>query len=582
MHDDYFIVLGEYLHAAGNHDSGLSAALRERRMRIGHVGNRMVLYCRENAAVLDVPCGGVLVGTLFSRDGRPVADGTQLPNSTSPDAVRRYIVGQCWGNYLLIQPEDGDPDRFTITRSPAVAGNIACIHSIRDGSGFVTSDITLAEHAGLYRRRIDWTFIAHRLRYPDIKTSRTALADVTELLPGETLHLDGRSVSVDQAWSPWDHVAEQHRCIDQTDAAARIREAATSVVHALARMDRKVLLELSGGLDSSIVAACLGDSGAVVSCINLVTPVPGVDERSYAASMARHIGAELHTESLGLDAARMAFDVMEESVAPGMGPLQYAIDQVMEHAAERHGAAAYYSGGGGDSVFCYLRTAAPAADAFKAAGLGVGFGVLRDMAHLHGCTLWKAGRLALAKLRQTAKPYRAGEAAFISTTASEVVCEPHPWFELRGGSLPGDRERIFDLAGNQLFQGQASRGLRRPIRFPLLSQPVVEACLQAPSWKWIEGGMNRALARTAFSADLPDDVVSRRSKATYMSYLGAVHERRKREMTGFLLSGRLQAEGLLDTGAIAAFMAAPLAPRDQRFLRMFDLCMVENWLRGQA
>ena len=90
------------------------------------------------------------------------------------------------------------------------------------------------------------------------------------------------------------------------------------------------------------------------------------------------------------------------------------------------------------------------------------------------------------------------------------------------------------------------------------------------------------MARTAFAEDLPDDVVSRRSKATYMSYLGAVYERSKREMAEFLLFGRLQAEVLLDTGAIAAFMEAPLAPRDQRFLRMFDLCMVENWVRGQA
>lgn len=172
--------------------------------------------------------------------------------------------------------------------------------------------------------------------------------------------------------------------------------------------------------------------------------------------------------------------------------------------------------------------------------------------------------------------------SFLAASGPRPTPEPHPWFNAPANALPGDRERIFDLAGNQLFQGQAPRGGARPMRFPLLAQPVMEARLRAPSWMWITDGRNRALARDAFADCLPAEVLNRRSKATYMSYLGAIYARNRHQIGEFLLSGRLHAHGLLDGPAITAFLAMPLAPRDQTFLRMFDLCMVENWVGQQT
>lgn len=98
---------------------------------------------------------------------------------------------------------------------------------------------------------------------------------------------------------------------------------------------------------------------------------------------------------------------------------------------------------------------------------------------------------------------------------------------------------------------------------------------------WITEGKNRAVARTAFSDLLPPDVLNRQSKATYMSYLGALYERNKLQVEDFLLSGRLRSQGLLDTHAISSFFSMPLSSGDRTFLRMFELCMVENWIRHQ-
>lgn len=547
-------------------------------LREHHADACFSLLGSEDLRTSRLPGGALLIGDLFTHDGR-IADPIVALGCAEPVELRRRILRDFWGSYLLIQP---GADAITITLSPTAAGHIPCVYAVADGRGFLTSDISLATRAGLHEKRVDWASIAHRLAYPGIKTQRTGLRDVLELLPGTSLRAEPSGVSTCQAWSPWSFVAPDVRHTDPHEAACDVRRAVAAAVGAWASVDGTILLELSGGLDSSIVAACLADSPARVVCVNLVTPVPGVDERHYATLMADTLGVPLHTEALPFERARLQFAPAPESVSPGMGPLQHAIDGIMEEAAERHGATSFYSGGGGDSVFCYLRTAAPAADAFRAAGPRAGLAAVRDLAALHQCTFWKAGRLTLSKLRRGRRPSTHRAPAFLAQATADIAPLEHPWSAAPDGVLPGDRERIADLAGNQLFQGQAARGARRPFRFPLLSQPVMEACLRTPSWMWIAGGRNRAVARDAFADRLPADVLHRQSKATYMSYLGVVYQQNRRTMREFLLSGRLAEQSLLDTRAIAQFLAADDLPaRDQAFLRMFELCMVENWVRHQ-
>lgn len=581
MDNDYIAILDPTKEATGAKYPAPADTLQAIGMRVRYMSGTLTLFGTESMPMLSLPSGGILIGHLFTQDGVAVTNSAAFPRFSDQTQVQKHILKTYWGSYLIIQPDTQDFGAFTMTRAPSAAGNLPCVWSIKNGSGFLTSDVSLAVRALIYQKQIDWDFIAHRLRYQGIKTQRTGLAELAELLPGCSLRTSVSKVSVRQAWSPWDFVAPEHRYLDLHDAADHIRHAVESAVHAWAGIDRSILLELSGGLDSSIVAACLQNCHAHVVCCNLVTPVPGVDERHYARQMATQLGVELHTERLGFDNARFDFTPPPNSVVPATGPLQYVVDKAIEAAAEYHGTAAYYTGGGGDSVFCYLRTAAPSTDAWKAHRFGTAITAVRDLADLHRCTFWKACQLTLSKLRRPPRSPFHQDLTFLASNSAYVEPEAHPWFAAPLNALPGDRERIFDLAGNQLFESQAARGYRRPLRFPLLSQPVMEACLRAPSWMWIAEGRNRAIARTAFSDLLPSDVVNRQSKATYMSYLGAVYERNKHQIEDFLLSGRLSSRGLLDTHAISSFFSKPLSPRDITFLRVFDLCMVENWVRHQ-
>lgn len=98
---------------------------------------------------------------------------------------------------------------------------------------------------------------------------------------------------------------------------------------------------------------------------------------------------------------------------------------------------------------------------------------------------------------------------------------------------------------------------------------------------WISGGRNRAIARLAFSDQLPSLILNRRSKGTFISYSGAVYRKTKDQMREFLLNDRLQARGLLNADALRSYLDSTLPARDTSFTRVFDLCMIENWVRHQ-
>lgn len=538
------------------------------------------VFVSKGTPTLTIPDRGVLIGHLFADDATPVAPGHIGALESTPADLEKHLLDNYWGEYVLVLVSRNNLRGATILRDPS--GGIACVYSITEAIGFITSHISIAENLGLYRRRTDWTYISRALEFTYLRTSRTGLLGVGELLPGCALEVRGSATSIRTSWSPWPFVVPSRRHRTVEEAAARIREAVATAVQTWAKIDGEILLELSGGLDSSIVAACLRGTGARVVCCTMVAPVAGTDERHYARQMAEHLGVELRTARISFDNIRFDFSPPADSVVPAMGILHYAADVAMAAAADENRVRSFFSGAGGDSVFCYLRGATPAADAFMECGFAAGAEAIADLVRLHQCPHLKATWLTLRKLLKGPKPPRRPNRSFLNPCVPPVVPEAHPWFAAPPGALPGDREKICDLAGSHSFAHGMARNAARPMRFPLLSQPVLEACLSVPSWMWISGGRDRSVARAAFADVLPADILHRRSKGTYVNYCGAVYARYKVQMLRFLSSGQLHARGLLDLEALTKFVTADSPPRDLSFFRVFELCMIENWIRRQA
>lgn len=536
------------------------------------------VFVSDDTPALAISERGLLVGQVFTKDGEPMSRRLDIDGSAGE--LASHLLQNIWGNYLAVLAGRDDGSAIALLRDPS--GAMPCVYSLADGEGFITSDIGLAVDLGLYRKEVNWQTIAHGLNFPYLKTARTALKHVNELLPGDLLTCRGRDVSVCSAWSPWRFVEKGTRHTDPLVAAEDVRATVSNVVRALSKGGGRFVVELSGGLDSSIVATCLRDVSSRALFCTLIMPVAGTDERPYARLVTNALGEDLFSVKVGFDNIHLEFPVPRSSVIPAIGIPQNIVNEAWEITGSEHDVDGFFSGAGGDTIFCYLKTAAPAADAFRECGVMAGIAAIGDLSTLHGCTVFKAGRLTLKKMLRGSRTAWKEDRTLLNPSCTVATSEHHPWINAPAGALPGDHEKIHDLIGNQLFRDAAPRGMKRSMHFPLLSQPVMEACLKVPTWMWIADGHNRAIARRAFADQLPRGILDRRSKGSYTGHMAAIYMRNKPKMREFLEEGQLHAHDLLDGSAVANFFAKDLAPRDLSFLRILDLCAAENWARQQG
>lgn len=306
--------------------------------------------------------GSLIVGDLFSRSG------------ATPECPR-----DGWGNFLAFS---ADADGVRITRAPLTG---MPFYWAAFGGGIVgASDIALLE--GLIGPwRIDWNFVAHTLAYINLRSERTGLKSVQELLPGtELLWTQGRA-SVASFWSPWAHVgAQAHTPVPAL--AAELERRVMRSVGAWSASRPNILLELSGGLDSSIVAAALHAAGADFSAITFATPGADGDERLYARAVAQHLDIELI--ETGHDERAIDLTAMPAvlQARPGAYSVLGGIDRAFDGAIGARDVA-LFGGIGGDNVFEFDGTVAPINDAIDHFGYGRrSFSVLRDISRSSGAT----------------------------------------------------------------------------------------------------------------------------------------------------------------------------------------------------
>src|SRR3546814_15475444 len=82
--------------------------------------------------------------------------------------------------------------------------------------------------------------------------------------------------------------------------------------------------------------------------------------------------------------------------------------------------------------------------------------------------------------------------------------------------------------------------------FPLLSQPLVEACLRVPSWLWLGGGRNRLIARLAIERELHSAVVWRKSTGGLGMLQRETIRRKRMVVLDRLMEGTRAGKGLID------------------------------------
>ena len=561
----------------GQADTGMRDNLARRLADVlptHHQTGDLSLFCHPQTPLVGLPMSqGHVIGTLISRSsGQRLVSLPPAQDRAIESSWGRHLLETMFGAYVAIW-QDGR-GRLCVLRDPSGAQPL--LHARTGRDLWVFSDVDLAARAGI-PIAICWDGMVHSLLYPQLSAECTPIAGVSEILPGQLLRFDDGARS-ELAWQPWSF-ARPAGDPEGHQARASLAPAIDGAVSAWAACFDKVQLELSGGLDSSIIAAALAASGANWSCVTAATPSGDGDERHYARQVAERLGFPL-TE-LAADADDVdPFQVMERLTPRPRGMnILAGIDRKMGRAADEAGADAIFSGVGGDNVFAYTGSTAPVLDALARHGVAFSWAVANDVAGATGTTIFDVLRHVVRRVLMDACGWSPAPRPALLARGVARRAELHPWLAVPDHVARGTRAHIGAIVRIHPILDCVGRNATRTMVFPLLSQPVMETCLAIPSWCWVEGGRDRAAVRQAFRGRLPDAVLLRRTKGRLESLIVPAIERARPRIRTLLLDGLLCGAGLIDRSAVEEGLRRPITDRAPHHDRLLKLVDAELWSR---
>ena len=303
----------------------------------------------------------VLLGELYRRDAGegPLAAPWREPPST-PDLLGtcRALGAEGWGRYVLLRLEGEDLSAF---RDPS--GALDLLVWRQDRMLFAASGCPAALDFLLPADlELDWAQVGLQLGEPIAVSGASALRGLHTVAAGELLTLARRqrAPSREQLWTPATFARAPAGPDDQL--ANSLAKTGDTCIATLTKDAAPFLLEVSGGLDSAIVAGVIAsqtDRGGArprpARTVNYVTEDLEGDERRYARSVAELWGLELN------ERAKPALHYTEEILASlgadvrlGLQGFDPDYDADLARQARDHGLTTIVTGQGGDAVFLQM------------------------------------------------------------------------------------------------------------------------------------------------------------------------------------------------------------------------------------
>nr|WP_241736198.1 asparagine synthase-related protein [Caulobacter sp. RHG1] len=520
--------------------------------------------------------GGVVIGDVFNADGDLVDGIAELAGDVDLATASRHLSDQYWGRYVALFPAV-QRDVWGVYRDPM--GGI-------DAFGLRYADVVVVAsslpHAVLRHFTdgvaIDWVMVRRVVTAPNMAQTCSLLLGVEAIEPGELIAFEQSGPQRRRIWAPGE-VAR--RPPPSGDLEGKLRQTVDRCVGAWAAAYGPVIAEVSGGLDSSIVAAALVSQGAdVKSWLNHFIDDWVGDERPYARALTERLGVELtEVPRAELVVRPTSFLDVADGPRPTFNAADIGFDEAMGSAARAAGASAIMTGQGGDVVFFQMETPTVAADRFRRLGFkGLSWAFLREIAVWNQVSVWTVLRQVFGHAQSAKASSHTLTSAHDRLSGSAVA--RHTWIEMADGLPPAKRLQIANLAYIQLVRGRSRRGREAAVLHPLLSQPVVELCLSIPADRLVQGGRSRGLARDTFAERLPGVVANRRTKGDMTAFYGHALAAGLDEITPFLLDGRLVAAGILDRDLLEIRLSLEELAHVGRYGEIYGLLAIEAWVRS--
>jgi asparagine synthase (glutamine-hydrolysing) len=536
--------------------------------------------------------GGVVLGILFSRSpgGRSASAMSALDVEESHRILAtggRHLIDHYWGRYVAFL-RDAASDVIWVLRDPTAT--LPCHTVSFCGVSVYFSWMEDGVRLGLDDFSINWKYVAAALCYTRLQLHSTALEGVSQVLGGECVSLSRGLVSRTFYWNPL-RIVDSNVFEDPGEAAEALRHCVQDCVHAWASCYGGIVHTLSGGLDSSIVMACLQNapSQPQVTCVNYHSTGADADERHFARLAARRSGYELIEHERNLQLSFEPLLRMQRSSVPPIIFLYYLENNRTEaQIAAEHGATAVFSGNTGDQLFYQARGAFAAGDYVSRHGVRRPlFNIALDAARMDRVSVWAVLREALAhgwlgrrwNPRSDVGQFRQLLSADAINAAQRDENFSHPLFRDPGRVPSGKLYHAYSLLFPPEFHTPTQQPGDPELIAPLYSQPLIELCLRIPTYLLTLGGWDRSIARRAFELDVPREIIGRQTKGgmeehaktIFLENIGLVRE--------LLLDGFLVQEGILDRKKLREVLAGNPTRLGSGTVELYDYFAAEAWVR---
>ena len=418
---------------------------------------------------------------------------------------------------------------------------------------------------------LDWSAIDAALDDLSHCRDHSLMRGVAAIRQGKILEADDLTAPV-TGWSAGELLAKP--LMTAHEAAERLRTGVWTAVDVALEGAERPLIEVSGGLDSAVIACISAQRIDVENAVwvHYHGPEAEAEERSYARALADHLGATLiERERLAPEAGAAVVNHPLE-LRPSINRMDGAFDRREADFYQDAGVDRILTGKGGDALFMQGACVEALLDKVLHHGLDA---VSRREIDQYSAWTGRSARAVRSRLLRAGKE----ETALWPGNPYRMVRTPVPR-ERPPGMGPGKWRQVQGIKSSLPLTDPCARSEAAAMSHPLLSPPALDAALAIPSYQMVTPGQDRALVRAAFGMLLPDEVLRRRSKAELGGYFGQLVSGSLPELREHLLDGRLAARGLMNLERLEADLNSEALIWGVDYLHILFTALIESWVRA--
>jgi asparagine synthase (glutamine-hydrolysing) len=454
-----------------------------------------------------------------------------------------------------------------------------------------------------FQRKVDPLSLMKYLFFEFIPCPYTIFHDTKKLPPASYLIWDGVGIEVREYWSPFDSLKVEGK-ISETQAALRMTELLRQSVKRRLISDVPLGIFLSGGIDSSAVAALAQkEDPGKIETFSIGFEDTSFDESRYASLASKHIGTKHHERTMGpadlLNLVPHLPDILDEPMADASILPTYLLSKFTREYVK-----VALGGDGGDELFAgyptylahklarqyerfvapfhpmltFLGNLLPVSDNnisfdFKVkkflSGIGYSDGVRNS--------IW-LGSFPIPDLKKALSPDI--KAQFDRMRLVEEIVSYEKGFPVK------DRISLLQFLDLKLYLQEsilvkvdrASMACSLEVRAPFLDHELVEFVVGLPSSFKLKGLTSKYILKSAMESFLPREVIHRKKKGFGVPIAKWVKGPLK-EMFGDLLSpDRIGREGFLNPEYVTPLLKEHLVNKKDNRKQLWTLLVWELWV----